>query len=422
MNVSHNTDREYAQKLDEQDPLRSIRDRFYINPDEIYMDGNSLGLLSKDAEASLARIVDEWKQLGINGWMHAQTPWFTYAEKLAAQFAPLVGAEPKEIILHASTTVNLHALLATFYLPQGEKRKILIESHAFPTDRYAVQSQLQSKGFDPQQDLKKVDTLDERDVIDAMTGDVALILLPSVLYRSGQLLDIERLATAAYEREIVIGFDCSHSVGAVPHSFSNLYVDFGCWCTYKYCNSGPGGIAGLYVNQKHFNKKPALTGWFGSAKEKQFDMSYQLEPAGNAGAWQLGTPHILSLAPLEGALHIINETGINTIREKSLRLTDYLMFLIDRELTPYGFEIVTPPEPERRGGHVALTHANAVQINKALKAKGIVSDFRLPDIIRLAPVALYNTFSEVWQVVRTLKTIMQTGEYRNYQSERGIVA
>ena len=180
MNHHHKTDRDYAKRRDLLDPIRHIRDRFYINPG-IYMDGNSLGLLSKDAEASLARVVDEWKQLGINGWMHAQTPWFTYAEKLAAQFAPLIGAQPKEIILHASTTVNLHALLATFYLPQGEKRKILIEQHAFPTDRYAVQSQLQSKGFDAQQNLIKTDTLDEHNVIDAMTDDVALVLLPSVL-------------------------------------------------------------------------------------------------------------------------------------------------------------------------------------------------------------------------------------------------
>lgn len=426
MNHHHKTDRDYAKRRDLLDPIRHIRDRFYINPG-IYMDGNSLGLLCKDAEASLARIINEWKELGINGWTRAEKPWFTFAEDLAAQFAPLVGAEPAEIILHSSTTVNIHALIASFYSPQGKKRKILIEKHAFPTDRYAVSSQLILRGLDPEKNLKEVSNpdnsfMDEGDIIDAMTEDVALILLPSVLYRSGQLLDIERLAKAAHERDMVIGFDCSHSVGAVPHSFSDLYVDFACWCTYKYCNSGPGGIAGLYVNKKHFHKKPALRGWFGSDKAKQFNMPQKFEQAENAGAWQTGTPHILSLAPLEGALKIINETGISAIRKKSLQLTDYLIDLAEQELIPHGFSIGTPLETKRRGGHVALKHENAIQINEALKAKDIVADFRYPDIIRLAPVALYNTFHDVWQVIQTIKLITETDDYLNYGSDRGIVA
>ncbi|MEE4311163.1 MAG: kynureninase [candidate division KSB1 bacterium] len=423
----HRTDEAYAYSLDSRDPLSHFRDRFYLNPSEIYMDGNSLGLLSVDAEASLMRILDEWKRLGINGWMRADKPWFTYAEALARECAPLVGAGSEEVILHASTTVNIHALIATFYSPQGEKRKILIEKNAFPTDRYAVQSQLILKGFDAESDLTEVTYpedafLDEGDIIDAMTWDVALIFLPSVLYRSGQLLNIARLAKEAHRRGIVIGFDCSHSVGAVPHSLSDWQVDYACWCTYKYCNSGPGGVAGLYVNKKHFSKEPALAGWFGSTKERQFDMSHRFERAQDAGAWQTGTPHILSLAPLEGSLRIINDAGISAIRSKSLRLTGYLIYLVREELVQFGFEIGTPLEEERRGGHVALTHANAIQINEALKAKGIVSDFRLPNIIRFAPVALYNSFHDVWQVIGTIKRIMETGEYLNYGTERGIVA
>jgi kynureninase len=391
------------------------------------MDGNSLGLLSRDAETSLLRIVDEWRRLGIHGWMQAGSPWFTYAEELAGQFAPLVGVEAEEVILHASTTVNLHALLASFYSPHGKKRKILIEEHAFPTDRYAIASQLQLRGFDPERDIKQVRNpdegfLEEGEIIDAMTGDVGLVLLPSVLYRSGQLLDMARLTKEAHQRGILIGFDCSHSVGAVPHSFSEWHVDFACWSTYKYCNSGPGGVAGLYVNRTHFDKQPALAGWFGSAKEKQFDMSDAFKPAGNAGAWQMGTPHILSLAPLEGSLRIIHEIGISAIRQKSLRLTDYLITLADRLLVPFGFEIGTPRDNKRRGGHVALKHAKAIQIDKALKASGIVADFRFPNTIRLAPVALYNSFDDVWQVIETLKTIMETKAYLNYGSERGVVA
>ena len=427
MKAHHNGDEDYAHQLDLHDSIGHIRDRFYINPNEIYMDGNSLGLLSKDAEASILRIVNEWKRLGINGWMKAEKPWFYYAEELARQFAPLVGAETGEIILHASTTVNIHALIASFYSPKGKRKRILIEKKAFPTDRYAVQSQLTLRGFDMEQDLMEVKIsddgfLEEEDIIEAMTEDIALILLPTVLYRSGQSLNIALLTKEAHNRGIVIGFDCSHSVGAVPHSFSDWHIDFACWSTYKYCNSGPGGVAGLYVNKKHFNKKPALIGWFGSAKEKQFDMSYNLAQARSAGAWQLGTPHILSLAPLEGSLRIINETGISAIRKKSLQLTDYMINLVENELVQFGFEIGTPLEAERRGGHVALKHEKAIQINEALKAKGIVADFRLPNIIRLAPVALYNTFYEVWYVIRTIKTIMTTNEYLNYRTERGVVA
>ncbi len=427
MNDDYHTDKKYALELDCRDPLRHSRDRFYIHSGEIYMDGNSLGLLGKDAEASLLRVVDEWKRLGINGWMNAKKPWFYYAEDLAAQFAPLVGADPEEVILHASTTVNIHALIASFYLPKGEKRKILIEKHAFPTDRYAIQSHLRLRGFDAEEELREVensddDFLDEDDVVNAMTEDVALVFLPSVLYRSGQLLDMARLTKAAQDHGIVVGFDCSHSVGAVPHALSEWQVDFACWCTYKYCNSGPGGVAGLYVNKKHLNKKPALAGWFGSAKEKQFDMSGTLEPAGSAGAWQLGTPHLLSLAPLEGSLGLMKEIGIAAIRKKSLQLTDYMIYLAEDKLVRFGFAIGTPRQHERRGGHVALKHVNAIQITAALKEKGVVADFRFPDIIRLAPVALYNSFYDVWQVIDTLETVMQTEDYRNYKCERGVVA
>ena len=427
MKVVHRTDESYAHSLDTRDPLSQYRERFFINPNEIYMDGNSLGLLSVDAEASLLRVVDEWKRLGINGWMMAEKPWFTYAEELARRSAPLVGAESDEVVLHASTTVNIHTLIATFYSPHRERKKILIEKNAFPTDRYAVQSQLKLNGFDAERNLKEVayqenGFLDEGDIINAMTGDVALIFLPSVLYRSGQLLDIARLAGEARKRGIVIGFDCSHSAGAVPHFLSDWQVDFATWCTYKYCNSGPGGVAGLYVNKKHFSKEPALTGWFGCAKEKQFDMRFEFEPAIGAGGWQTGTPHILSLAPLEGSLRIIDEAGMPAIRSKSLQLTDYMMFLADNELVQFGFEIGTPLEAERRGGHVALKHPDAIQINEALKANGIVPDFRSPNIIRLAPVPLYNAFHDVWQAIGAIVKIMETKEYLYYGRERGIVA
>jgi kynureninase len=424
---AYTTDEQQALRLDAQDPLGSIRERFYLPPGAIYMDGNSLGLLSRDAEQSLLRVLEEWKSLGIDGWMHGEIPWFHYAEELAKLQAPLLGAEADEVILHSSTTVNIHALMATFFSPDTSRHKVLMDELTFPSDRYAIESQSRLKGLDPAAHLALVPsrdgrTIEETDVIDRMAEDVALVFLPSVLYRSGQLLDVATLTAEAHRRGILIGFDCAHSVGAVPHSLSEWQVDFACWCTYKYCNSGPGGVAGLYVNRKHFGRTPGLAGWFGYRKDRQFDLRNVFEPAPNAGAWQIGTPHVLSLAPLEGSLRIYQEVGIQAVREKSLRLTAYLMSLIDQELAPHGFTVGTPRDPARRGGHVALEHEDAVQINQALKARGVLPDFRPPNIIRLAPIALYTSYHEVYQVVQTIREIIETGAHRQYPQERGLVA
>jgi kynureninase len=420
-------DEQQAIRLDAQDPLAGIRERFYLPPGVIYMDGNSLGLLCRDAEQSLLRILEEWKTLGIDGWMGADIPWFRYAEELAVLQAPLLGAEADEVVFHSSTTVNIHALVATFFSPDASRHKILMDELTFPSDRYAIESQLRLKGLDPARHLALVPsrdgrTVEEADVIDRMTGDVALVFLPSVLYRSGQLLDMAALTAEAHRRDILIGFDCAHSVGAVPHRLSDWGTDFACWCTYKYTNSGPGGVAGLYVNRKHWHRGPALAGWFGYRKDRQFDLRNAFQPAHSAGAWQIGTPHILSLAPLEGALRIFQGVGIQAIREKSLRLTEYLMSLVDRELAPHGFTIGTPREASRRGGHVALEHRDAVQVNQALKARGVLPDFRPPNIIRLAPVALYTSFREVYRVVQIAKEIVETGSYKQYPKARGLVA
>jgi kynureninase len=417
----------YARERDAKDPLGEFRSRFYLDAAKIYLDGNSLGLLSRDAESSLKRVIEEWKKLAIGGWMHAQRPWFSMAEELAGQFAPLLGAAADEVILHASTTVNIHALIATFYQPKGKRRKILIEQGAFPSDRYALHGQLAMWGKDEQKNLIEISHspaafLDEADIIAAMGDDVALVFLPSVLYRSGQLLDLARLSRAAAERQITIGFDCSHSLGAIPHAFTQWQVDFACWSTYKYCNSGPGGVAGMYINRRHSARKPALPGWFGVAKDRQFDMAADFVPADGAAAWQMGTPHILSLAPLEGALALINAAGIEAIRKKSLALTDYLIRLSQSQLSAHGFSIATPTQPARRGGHVALVHPRAIQINAALKAEGVVADYRPPNIIRIAPVALYNTFTDVRTAVMTLQRIVAEKKYLDFPAQRGVVA
>ncbi|HAQ06471.1 MAG TPA: kynureninase [Bacillus bacterium] len=418
---------EFAALLDRKDELASFRQEFYLKPDSIYLDGNSLGLLSKRAEKTLLASLADWKENGIDGWMDGRHPWFYLSEKLGKLTAPLVGALPEEVIVSGSTTVNLHQLVATFYKPEGKRTKILADELNFPSDIYALQSQLRIHGFDPDTHLVRVKSrdgrfLDEEDLIEAMTDEIALIVLPTVLYRSGQVLDMERLTRTAHERGILIGFDGCHSIGAIPHSFSDWGVDFAYWCNYKHLNGGPGAVAGLYVNSKHFGTEPGLAGWFGSRKDKQFDMEHILTPAETAGAYQIGTPHVLSLAPLLGSLEMFAEAGIEKIRNKSLRINRYLMDLIEHELADAGFKLGSPVEDLKRGGHVSLEHTEAARICKALKEKGIVPDFRAPNIVRLAPVAFYTSYTDVWNSVQVLKEIMDRKLYEKFSNQREVIA
>jgi kynureninase len=420
------TDEAFAHEMDAVDPLAGYRRRFYIPAGTVYMDGNSLGLLSRDSEASLARVLDEWKQQAIGGWLDAGPPWFYTAEKLGDMAAQLVGAEPGEVICTGSTTVNIHSLLSTFYQPDGKRKKILADELNFPSDIYALNGQVRLKGLDPDENLVLVPsrdgrTLDEETIIGHMSDEIAVALLPSVLYRSGQLLDIEQLTRRAHEKGILIGFDCSHSVGAVPHEFSRWGVDFALWCGYKYLNGGPGSPGFLYINKRHFHREPLLAGWFGYIKEKQFDMSLEFQHAGSAGGWQISTPCILGAAPVEGALKLILEAGIHRVREKSTRLTSYLIYLKDQLLPEkkYGITIGTPRETSRRSGHVSLEGGDELWcIHQALKARRVIPDFRPPGLIRFAPIALYNTFHEVWQVIEHLKDIIDTGVYRSFDKQK----
>ncbi|WP_010283193.1 kynureninase [Bacillus timonensis] len=418
---------EYTRKLDREDPLAKFREEFYLQPNTIYMDGNSLGLLSKRAERTLLHTLEDWKEFGIDGWTQGRQPWFYMSEKASEQLAPLVGASPEEVIVTGSTTVNLHQVVATFYHPKGKRTKIVADELNFPSDIYALQSQLRIHGFNPEEHLVRVKSHDGRylaedDIVEAMTDEVALVILPSILYRSGQILDMKYVTAEAHKRGILIGFDGCHSVGSIPHSFSEWDVDFAFWCNYKHLNGGPGAVAGLYVNRKHFGVLPGLAGWFGSDKQKQFDMEHTFMSAGNAGAFQIGTPHVLSLAPLIGSLEMFAEAGIDTIRSKSLSMTNLFIQLIDTELAGMGFTIGTPREEAVRGGHVGLEHKEAARICKALKENGVIPDFRAPNMIRLAPVALYNSFEDVWNVVQMLKTIMEEKQYEKYKNERDVVA
>lgn len=413
-----------ARALDAADPLARFRERFFIPPDTIQLDGNSLGLLSREAEAAVLSALEAWKAHGIEGWLDADPPWFTLGEDLGARMAPLMGASPEAVVVTGTTTVNLHQLAGTFYRPEGTRRKIVATSLDFPSDIYALKSLIRQRGGDPERDLvlapsRDGRTIAEEDVIAALTDDVALALLPSVLYRSGQLLDIARLAAAAHERGIPIGFDCAHSAGAVPHELEAQGVDFAFWCSYKYLNAGPGAVGALYVHPRHFDTDPALAGWWGYRKERQFEMSHEWDGAAGAGAWQISTIPLLSAAPLLGSLAIFEEAGIDAIRAKSLAQTDWLIAQIEGAgLTsePYGYRIGTPREHTRRGGHVAVEHDAAAAIAQALRAREIVVDFRPPNVIRIAPVALYTRYEDLWRTVEALRDIVDSGEHQRVET------
>jgi len=421
-------DEESALELDAEDPLAMYKGRFHHISGVIYMDGNSLGLMSRDSEETLRRVADEWRILGIGGWSRGKIPWMTYAERLGALEAGLVGAEPDEVVVCGGTTINLHTLAATFYHPEGDRRKVLADELNFPSDLYALAAQIRLRGGDPDEDLVLVKSRDgslieEGDIVDAMTDEIALVLLPSVYYKSGQLLDMGRLTAEAHERGTPIGFDCSHSVGVVPHYFDEWGVDFAFWCNYKYMNGGPGATGSIYVNKRHFGTMPGLAGWFGNDRATMFDMDTRFDPAKTAAAWQIGTTTMLSTAPLEGAIRMINEAGIGNIRKKSTKITAYLMYLVDEMLSepPYSFSIGTPREPERRGGHVGVVHEDAWRVNEALKARGVVPDFRPPNIIRLAPVPLYVSYHDVWTVAQHLKAVIDNGEHERFSKERTMI-
>ncbi|MHA1738360.1 MAG: kynureninase [Candidatus Heimdallarchaeota archaeon] len=422
MTNNFDTTEKCAKDFDAKDSLAKYREQFFIQDDIIYMDGNSLGLLSKESEKAMLRIINEWKTIAIGGWLEPEQPWFYFSEKLGEKVSSIVGAKPVEVVATGTTTVNIHALISSFYKPKGKRTKILADVLNFPTDIYALQSQIMLQGLDPKEHLILAPSedgrfLDEEKIVELMTDEIAVALLPSVLYRSGQLLDMEYLTKEAHKKGILIGFDCSHSVGTVPHKFDDWDIDFALWCSYKYMNGGPGSSAFLYVNEKHFDVHPGLTGWFGNVKETQFNMVLDFEPAHNAGRWQISSPGILGAAAIEGALNVTLDAGIDAIREKSIKQTSYLIYLYDEILSkePYNFILGAKREHEKRGGHIALQRDEyAFEICEALKARNVVPDFRQPNVVRIAPAALYNTYHDIWNVVHLLKEIIDNKEFEKF--------
>lgn len=415
-------------QLERDDPLARFRDEFFLPPGQIYLDGNSLGLLSRRAEASLLRVIDQWRKLGISGWTEAEPSWLTLPETAAEKLAPLLGAMPDQVCVTGQTTSDLHQLLATLFNPAHPTRRVILgDVLNFASDTYALRSHLRLRGLDPDVYLRLVpsrdgQTLRTADIFAAFTSDVQLAVLPAVLFTSGQLLDLALLTREAHARGVMIGFDCSHSVGAVPHDLDRDGIDLAFWSHYKWLNAGPGAPGGLYLNRRHFGLAPGLAGWWGVSPERRFAMANLHEPAAGAAALHIGTPHILSLAPLLGSLELIAEAGgAAALRAKSLAQTGFLIALVEEELLPLGFTIATPRDEASRGGHVAITHPDGWRICQALRAAGVVPDFRQPDIIRLAPSPLYTSYLECAEAIGRLKRITLTRTYESFPTAHALL-
>ena len=431
INMEYKTGINYAYELDNDDPLAAYKNRFYIPNMEtldmdgvsksikpiIYMDGNSLGLASKDVEEEMKIEFERWKNL---------TARRSGVDKLTAELqAQLVGAEPDEVIVTGGASVNIHALVSTLYKPEGKRTKIIGDELNFSSDLYALAAQIRLQGRDPKEDLIVVKSRDgrnieEEDIIAAMSEEVSVCHLPSVYFVSGQLLDIKRLTEAAHEYGIIIGYDCCHSIGVIPHSFHEWGVDYALWCNYKYMNGSTGAIAGLYVHQIHFDKTPGMPTWWGNSVSNRFDFNAEWTPSGNASSWHLGSNLSIGfgVSPVYASSKMIVEAGLDRIREKSLKATGYLMYLIDELLSedPYNFSVGNPREDERRGGHVALEHQEARRISMALTDRGVLPDFRPPRTIRLSPIPLYTSYQEIWMVVQHLKAVIDHKEYLMYKA------
>jgi kynureninase len=411
------TSRAAARMRDAESSLNGLRERFSVPEDGVYMDGNSLGLHGQDAAAALEHALSEWRELGIEGWTEADPPWFEYGERLGDRLAGILGANPGECVATNSTTVNIHTLVGGF-LDAADGEDVVVNELDFPTDHYAIRAQMRARDIDPGEHLVVVESQDGRtieveDVAEAVNDDTAVVFMPSVLYRSGQLLDIPRLTELAHEHDAFAGFDLAHSVGVVPHDLHDAGVDFAVWCSYKYLNAGPGAIGGLYVHESNFDLPPALPGWWGHENETQFEMRAEFTPASGADAWQIGTVPVFAAAPLFGTLDVTEAAGIDSLRERSVNLTDYLIRLVNNRLPEC--TIGTPIDAERRGGHVAIEHPDAEALSRTLRDRGVVVDYRPSNVVRVAPSPYYVTFEDVWLAVDELRNALDSGSYADVE-------
>ena len=413
---------EFAKKMDQEDPLAHYRSQFHIPKDPngnpwLYFCGNSLGLQPKTTQQYIQQELNDWADFGVEGHFEAKNPWMPYHEFLTGAMAELVGAKPLEVVVMNTLTTNLHLLMVSFYQPTKTKYKIVIESDAFPSDRYAVESQLNFHGFDPKdglvewkpregEELLRMEDLES--LLEEQGDEIALLLIGGVNYYTGQSLDIKRIAELGHAKGCMVGIDLAHGVGNIKPNLHDSGVDFAAWCTYKYLNSGPGSLAGLFMHEKHaYNKDlKRFSGWWSHNKSTRFNMRQELDVMPGAEGYQLSNPPILSMAAIKASLDIFKEVGMDALREKSEKLTGYFEYLIN-EIDTDRFRIITPANPAERGCQLSIQVKNADKsLHKKLSDQHIITDWREPDVIRCAPVPLYNSFEDVYRMTEILKTLV----------------
>lgn len=416
--MSYKNTIEFALELDAKDELKKYREEFHIplqksGEEHIYMCGNSLGLQPKRTKKFLNQELDDWATFGVEGHFHAQNPWMPYHEFLTESYAKIVGAKNTEVVAMNTLTVNLHLMMVSFYRPTQKRFKIIIEGDAFPSDIYAVESQIKHHGFNVGNSLIKltprngescIRTEDIEEIIEKEGDSIALIMLGGVNYYTGQVFDFKNITKISQKKGIKVGFDLAHAAGNIKLDLHNWGVDFAVWCSYKYLNSGPGSVAAAFVHEKHHqNNLPRFAGWWGHNKEERFKMPDEFNPIESAEGWQLSNPPILSLAAIRASLSIFDEVGMDKLVAKSKKLTNYLLFLLDSIETDR-IEIITP---EERGCQLSIRVKNG---NKTLfdeiTEKGVIADWRDPDVIRIAPVPLYNSYQDIFQLYTILKDLI----------------
>ena len=404
--------------MDSKDPLKNFRDKFYIpkhtnGDDVIYFGGNSLGLQPKSLRSYIEQELLDWEKIALAGHTHAKNPWLPYHEFLTEQTARLTGAESNEVVNMNSLTTNLHLLFVSFYRPTKTRHKILIEASAFPSDHYAVQSQIRFHGYNVEDSLIEMKPRENEDTIrtediEAMIekeGDsIALIWFAGVNYYTGQAFEFERIVKAGHKKGCIAGFDLAHATGNLELKLHDWNVDFAVWCNYKYMNAGPGAIGGAFVHEMHLkdNSIPKFLGWWGHDKQTRFLMDHKYIPIPTVESWQLSNPPILQLASLKASLDIFEEAGMEALRNKSELLTGYLEFLIN-EIKDDNIKIITPANKNERGCQLSLRiNKGGKDLYNELMESGVVCDWREPDVIRVAPVPLYNSFEDVWKFYKKL--------------------
>jgi kynureninase len=421
--MTFSADEGFARELDADDPLRDLREKFHLplgrdGKPVIYFAGNSLGLMPKSARQIVDQELYDWATLGVDAHLSAATPWYSYQETFREPTARLVGAKPNEVICMNSLTVNLHLMMATFYRPTKSRFSILMEDPAFPSDTYAVKTQIVHHGLKPKNTLFLAQPSDREftvrtecivDLIERNADHLALVLLGGVNFFTGQLFDIPTIAIAAHKHGIILGIDLAHAIGNVPLFLHDWNVDFAVWCSYKYLNSGPGAVAGAFVHERHATNRdlPRLAGWFGNDPNTRFRMQLEPEfiPVASADGWQVSNPPILSMAPLRASLAIFEEVGgMESLREKSVKLTSYLQFLLESEPEQQSkrkYRLITPRNPSERGCQLSiLIQEHPKELFGKVESAGVKCDFREPNVIRVAPTPLYNNFHEVWRFAK----------------------